>query len=255
MSARRRGRRHGERGDGRARSPAPPCSARSARPHSRGGGPRCRNGRLKLALSADVDTRPLAAKTGKMDNVALGQRLGHGHSQSRAIAQAEPGGRRNVPTALQLIHTRPVLATQAYTFKSSGSRTRSGTATSPPSTDSGGLAKPRSLARWYRGGETNALNGDPGSWLRSHRRSGAEDPLPARSEAPRMEELGEMLVDPSDQPAHPTPTAPVHLPKYCRSNLQLEQACPDLRNTGIVAASDAGLWSSAPCLLAESQPL
>ena len=176
-------------------------------------------------------------------------------TQSRAIAQAVPGGRRNVPTALQLIQTRPVLATQAYTFKSSGSRTRSGPATSPPSTDSGGLAKPRSLARWYRGGETNALNGDPGAWLRSHRRSGAEDPLPARSEAPRMEELGEMLVDPSDQPPHITPAAPVHLPKYCRSNLQLEQACPDLRNTGIVAASDAGLWSSAPCSLAESQPL
>ena len=107
LSARRRGRRHGERGDGRARSPAPPCSARSARPHSRGGGPRCRDGRRKPALSADVDTRPLAAKTGKMDNVAPGQRLGHGHSQSQAIAQAVPGGRRNVPTALQLIQTRP----------------------------------------------------------------------------------------------------------------------------------------------------
>ena len=84
-------------------------------------------------------------------------------TQSQAIAQAVPGGRRNIPTALQLIQTRPVLATQAYTFKSSVSRTRSGPATSPPSTDSGGLAKPRSLARWYRGGETNALNGDPGA--------------------------------------------------------------------------------------------
>ena len=129
------------------------------------------------------------------------------------------------------------------------------TSTSPLSTDSGGLAKPRSLARGYRGGETNALNGDPGAWLRSYRRSGVEDPLPARSEAPRMEGLGEMLVDPSDQQPHFAPAAPVRLPKYCRSNLQQEQACSDLRNTGIVAASDAGLWSSAPCLSAESQPL
>ena len=90
LSARRRGRRHGERGDGRARSPAPPCSARSARPHSRGGGPRCRDGRRKPALSADVDTRSLAAKTGKLDNVAPGQRLGHGHS----VASYSPSGTR-----------------------------------------------------------------------------------------------------------------------------------------------------------------
>ena len=90
LSARRRGRRHGERGDGRARSPAPPCSALSARPHSRGGGPRCRDGRRKPALSADVDTRSLAAKTGKLDNVAPGQRLGHGHS----VASYSPSGTR-----------------------------------------------------------------------------------------------------------------------------------------------------------------
>ena len=255
LSARRRGRRHGERGDGRARSPAPPCSALSARPHSRGGGPRCRDGRRKPALSADVDTRPLAAKTGKLDNVAPGQRLGHGHSVASYSLSGTRGQKKRPHRPLTNTDTARPRHASLYTFKSSGSRTRSGPATSPPSTDSGGLAKPRSLARWYRGGETNALNGDPGAWLRSHRRSGAEDPLPARSEAPRMEELGEMLVDPSDQPPHVIPAAPVHLPRYCRSNLQLEQACPDLRNTGIVAASDAGLWSSAPCSLAESQPL
>ena len=80
LSTRRRGRGHGL-----ARSPAPPCSARSARPHCRGGGPRCRDGRRKPEPSADVDTRPLAAKTGKLDNVAPGQRSGHGHSVSREL--------------------------------------------------------------------------------------------------------------------------------------------------------------------------
>ena len=76
-------------------------------------------------------------------------------------------------------------------------------ATRPTSTDSGVLAKPRNLEREYRGGETKALNGDLGAWPASHSRSGAEDPLPACSEAPRMGGLGEMLVDPSEQPLQP----------------------------------------------------
>ena len=250
LSARRRGRRHGERGDGRARSPAPPCSARSARPHSRGGGPRCRGGRRKPALSADVDTRSLAAKTGKLDNVAPGQRLGHGHS----VASYSPSGTRgqkkrphrppaNTDTAC------PRHASLHVQVKREQDAFRPGNEPSEHGLGRVGQAPEPSTVVPRRGNER------PKRRPRSHRRSGAEDPLPARSEAPRMEELGEMLVDPSDQPPHVTPTAPVHLPKYCRSNLQLEQACPDLRNTGIVAASDAGLWSSAPCSLAESQPL
>ena len=90
-------------GDGRAGSTAPPCSARSARDSG----------------TADGDTRPLPAETGKLDNVAPGHRPGHVHSHSRAIAQAVPTGRGNIPNALQLLETRPVLATQDYTFKSS----------------------------------------------------------------------------------------------------------------------------------------
>ena len=90
-------------GDGRAGSTAPPCSARSARDSG----------------TADGDTRPLPAETGKLDNVAPGHRPGHVHSHSRAIAQAVPTGRGNIPTALRLLETRPVLAMQAYSFKSS----------------------------------------------------------------------------------------------------------------------------------------
>ena len=142
---------------------AAPCSARSARPHSRGGGPRCRDDRRKPALSADVDTRSLAAKTGKLDNVAPGQRLGHGHSVASYSLSGTRGQKKRPHRPLANTDTARPRHASLYTFKSSGSRTRSGPATSPPSTDSGGLAKPRSLARWYRGGETNALNGDPGA--------------------------------------------------------------------------------------------
>ena len=67
--------------------------------------------------------------------------------------------------------------------------------TSPASTASARLSKTQSLEREDHGGETNAPNGDPGAWPPSHRHSGAEDPLPARSQAPRMEGRGEMLVD------------------------------------------------------------
>ena len=63
-----------------------------------------------------------------------------------------------------------------------------------------------------------------------------------------------MLVDPERQPPHPT-AAPSQLTNSCRINLQQEQACPGLRSTGVIAASAAGLWSSASLSLAESQPL
>ena len=63
-----------------------------------------------------------------------------------------------------------------------------------------------------------------------------------------------MLVDPERQPPR-TPAAPGHLTDTCRINLQQEQACPDLRSTGVIAASAASLWSSASLSLAESQPL
>ena len=176
-------------GDGRAGSTAPPCSARSARDSG----------------TADGDTRPLPAETGKLDNVAPGHRPGHVHSHSRAIAQAVPTGRGNIPNALQLLETRPVLATQDYTFKSSeedASRPGDGDPARPATrpTSTGQAPEPR--AGVLRG-ETKALNGDPGAWPASHRRSGAGDPLPARSEAPRMGGLGEMLVDPSEQPLQP----------------------------------------------------
>ena len=62
---------------------------------------------------------------------------------SRAIAQAVSGC---LPTALQLLETRPVLATQAYTFKSSESRTRSGPETGPR------LARQRALRARTRAG-------------------------------------------------------------------------------------------------------
>ena len=172
-------------GDGRAGSTAPPCSERSARDSG----------------TADGDTRPLPAETGKLDNVAPGHRPGHVHSHSRAIAQAVPTGRGNIPNAPQLLETRPFLATQDYTFKSSeqdASRPGDGAPARPATrpTSTGQAPEPR--AGVLRG-ETKALNGDPGAWPASHRRSGAEDPLPARSEAPRMGGLGEMLVDPSEQ--------------------------------------------------------
>ena len=48
------------------------------------------------------------------------QDTAHGtFTHSRAIAQAVPTGRGNIPTALRLLETRPVLAMQAYSFKSS----------------------------------------------------------------------------------------------------------------------------------------
>lgn len=181
--------------------------------------------------------------------------MGHAQSQPRTITQAVPGDRRNVSTAPQLLETRAVLVTQACPFQSSGSRTRRGPPNELYEQDSCWLAKPRSLERGYRGRETNALKGDPRVWTPSHQRSGGEDPLSPRSEAPRMAGRGEMLVDPSEQP-HQTPiAAPGRFPKHCRSNLQQEQACPGLRSTGDIAASAAGLWSSLPRLPAESQPL
>ena len=131
------------------------------------------------------------------------QDTAHGtFTHSRAIAQAVPTGRGNIPNAPQLLETRPFLATQDYTFKSSeqdASRPGDGAPARPATrpTSTGQAPEPR--AGVLRG-ETKALNGDPGAWPASHRRSGAEDPLPARSEAPRMGGLGEMLVDPSEQP-------------------------------------------------------
>ena len=59
-------------GDGRAGSTAPPCSARSARDSG----------------TADGDTRPLPAETGKLDNVAPGHRPWHVHS----FASYSPSG-------------------------------------------------------------------------------------------------------------------------------------------------------------------
>ena len=56
--------------------------------------------------------------------------------------------------------------------------------TSPRSTDSGGLAKPRSLVWGYRGRETSALNGDPGAWPLSLRHSGAKKPSPCSLRGP-----------------------------------------------------------------------
>ena len=70
-----------------------------------------------------------------------------------------------------------------------------------------------------------------------------------------MDGRGEMLVDPSVKPQNASAAAPGRLPTPCRSNLQQEQACADLRSTGVITASAAGLWSSLPRLPAESQPL
>ena len=106
----------------------------------------------------------------------------------------------------------------------------------------------------YRGWETNAPNGDPGAWPPSNRKTGCEDSFSVCSKAPRIEGRGEMLVDPKRQPPHPA-AAPSQLTNSCRINLQQEQACPGLRSTGVIAASAAGLWSSASLSLAESQPL
>ena len=63
-----------------------------------------------------------------------------------------------------------------------------------------------------------------------------------------------MLVDPKRQPPRPA-AAPGHLTDTCRINLQQEQACPGLRSNGVIAATAAGLWSSAALSLAEWQPL
>ena len=102
----------------------------------------------------------------------------------------------------------------------------------------------------------NALNGDPGARAPSHRRSGTKDPLPARSEAPGDEGTRGDAGRP-ELAAATTPRGARRQPasNYCRYNLQHEQACPSLRSTGVISTSDAGLWSSAPGLPAESQPL
>ncbi|XP_070655952.1 collagen alpha-1(I) chain-like [Bos indicus] len=108
---------------------------------------------------------------------------------------------------------------------------------------------------WGPRRETKAPNGDPGVWPTSHRHSGAADPFSARSEAPRMEDREEMLVDQSERNPPFKAAAPGRFTKTCRSNLQQEQACSGLRSTMVIATSGAGLWSSAPYSPAESQPL
>ena len=71
LNPRRRRRGHGERGAGRARRPAPPCSTRSARPYSKGGGPGSRDGRRRHMATPSRDGKtgqcsprtPLAARS------------------------------------------------------------------------------------------------------------------------------------------------------------------------------------------------
>ncbi|XDC54384.1 hypothetical protein R6Z07M_005566 [Ovis aries] len=127
------------------------------------------------------------------------------------------------------------------TMKSSGSRTRRGPLNELYEQDSRGLAKPRSLERGYRGRETNALKGDPRVWTPSHQRSGGEDPLSPRSEAPRMAGRGEMLVDPSE---HPNPPHPQRLgacqhpadPIFSRSRPAQASAAPGISPPGLPAS-------------------
>ena len=71
----------------------------------------------------------------KRENRTMWPRTSRG-ARSVSAASYSPGGtrdQRNVPTALQLLETRPGLATQACPFKSSESRTRSGRETGPRS--------------------------------------------------------------------------------------------------------------------------
>ena len=151
--------------------------------------------------TADGDTRPLPAETGKLDNVAPGHRPWHVHSFASYSPSGTHGQRKHPErppaprdTALPR-HARLHVQVKRAGRVQARRRGPGAPATRPTST--GQAPEPR--AGVLRG-ETKALNGDPGAWPASHRRSGAEDPLPARSEAPRMGGLGEMLVDPSEQP-------------------------------------------------------
>ena len=203
------------RGDGRALHPAPPCPTRSARPHSRGGRPGSRDGWREPSAVRRLRHTTTPSRNRKTGQCGLRTPLG---ARSLSFASYSPSadhGQRKRPdrppaprdTARShhaSLHVR-VKREQGASRPEDGAPAR--TATSSTCTDSGGLAKPRSLERGYCG------NGDPGAWSLRHRRSGAEDPLPARSEAPTMEGLGEMLVDPSEQLPHGRSAAPPETPR------------------------------------------
>lgn len=118
------------RGDGRALRPAPPCPARSARPHSRGR-PGFRDGWREPSAVRRLRHTTTPSRNRKTGQCGLRTPLGARSLSFASYSPALTTGRGNVPTALPLLETRPVLTTQACTFDSSGSRARPGPKTGP----------------------------------------------------------------------------------------------------------------------------
>ncbi|MXQ99495.1 hypothetical protein E5288_WYG021748 [Bos mutus] len=145
-----------------------------------------------------TETHGYSDEAGKQENVDPGHRAVHRHSPGRELYPRRT--KRSDRRTASRYTARPRHASlnvqlwreQDASRFGDGAQARS---PSPASTASARLSKTQSLEREDRGGETNAPNGDPGAWPPSHRHSGAEDPLPVRSQAPRMEGRGEMLVD------------------------------------------------------------
>ena len=104
-----------------------PCVRSVLTPGEAGGEPGAA-GEPSAVAAGDTATHN---QKGKTEQCGPGHPAGHVQSQPPAIAQAVHETRENVPTAPQLLETRPGLATQACPFKSNESRTRSGSETGP----------------------------------------------------------------------------------------------------------------------------
>ena len=127
--------------------------------------------------------------------------------------------------------------------------------TSPASPYSAGLAKHQSLERGDPGGRRRPLTVNQ-EFGRRATVTPAPQTLSLLAPRPRGWKTARRCWSTRASGNPPAEAAaPGRFTKTCRSNLQQEQACPGLRSTMVIATRAAGLWSSAPYSLAESQPL
>ena len=208
--------------EGRERSPRTPCSACPSRLRSGGGPPGYRDGRREACVVRRQRHTATPSRGGKQ-KCGPRTRRGARYSPGCEPYTRRPRGRkkrwdRHLASKYTSGARHSSLTVQEREGRVQGRRRGPGAPANEPGLGRAGQAP--ELRAWGPRRETNALNGDSGVWTTSHRHSGAKDLFPAHSEASRMEEREEMLVDQSEgqhTPQH-------HGAKPLHENLQIQSS-------------------------------
>ena len=210
------------------------------------------------APSADGDTRPFSAERGKQEKVEPGQRARHRYSPCRELYPRRTKRSDRLTVSRNTARPRHASLTVHVRHEQDASGLGDGaqglSPRSPASSISARLSKTQSLERGTAKERRTPLTV---TQERGRRATGtlARKTLSLPAPKPRGWKGAGRCWSTRVSGILRKAAALDRLPKPCRSNLQQKQACLGLHNTGDMAASAAGLWSSAPFSPAKPQPL